>query len=262
MPFQKEADPVLKKRAATDYITPSPRPCDLTWEYRELSAPKKKRGLIVMTRFRILLVDDDDDEILLTRKMLESENCEVVSANSVIEALKQIAAQRFDVLITDLHMPDPGDGFTIVTAMRHFQPEVLTLVVSDYPDAPKAMAAVLLQADEVLVRPFDVEQLTLLMSKRKVISGASPRLAKENVPAILDRDSAITIQQWLRRVEQVDELTSLPLAAKERTEYLPEIIRNITARLRTVRTVDVIDRTSPAAVAHGQLRYRQGYTAP
>jgi DNA-binding response OmpR family regulator len=194
--------------------------------------------------------------------MLVSKDCEVVAAPNATEALKQIAAQRFDVLITDLHMPNPGDGFTVVTAMRHLQPEVLTLVVSDYPDVHKAMAAILLQADEVFVKPFDVEQLAPLIAKRKLISKSSPRPAKENVASILDRDAEITIQRWLSRVEQVGELISLPLAPKERTEYLPEIIKSITERLRAVRAVEVIDRISPSAVAHGQLRYRQGYTAP
>ena len=92
-----------------------------------------------MTRTKILLVDDNNDDIFLTRKALESKNCEVVSATSVTEALKQIAAQRFDVLITDLHMPEPGDGFAVVTAMRHSQPDVLNLVCSSYPDLQKSV---------------------------------------------------------------------------------------------------------------------------
>jgi DNA-binding NtrC family response regulator len=88
---------------------------------------------------------------------LENQNCEVVSAKSVIEALKQIATQSFDVLITDLHIPEPGDGFAVVTAMRHCQPDVLNLVCSSYLDVQKSMAAILLQADEILVKPFAVE---------------------------------------------------------------------------------------------------------
>ena len=174
-----------------------------------------------MTRPKILLVDDDDNDIFLTRRSLEGKNCAVVAATSVAEALKQIATQRFDVLITDLHMPEAGDGFTVVTAMRRSQPEVLTLVVSGYPDVQKAMAAILLQADEVLVKPFDVEQLAKLIDKRMLTSKPSPTPAKENVASILDRDVAITMQRWLSRVEQVGELNSLPLAAKQRTEHLP-----------------------------------------
>ena len=218
--------------------------------------------LIPVKRPRVLLVDDNHDDIFLSRRSLESKNCEVVSATSVTEALKQIATQHFDVLITDLHMPGAGDGFALVTAMRHFQPEALTLVVSDFPDTQKAMATILLQADEVLVKPFDVEQLPELLSKRRLTSKPSPTPAKENVASILDRDVAITIQRWLSRVEQVAELNSLALTVKQRTEYLPEMMRNITARLRADRTIEAVENPSPAAVAHGQLRYRQGYTAP
>ena len=44
----------------------------------------------------------------------------------------------------DSHMPNPGDGFTVVTAMRHSQPDALTLLVSGYPDVKGAMEAILL----------------------------------------------------------------------------------------------------------------------
>jgi two-component system response regulator AtoC len=71
-----------------------------------------------MTRPKILLVDDDGDDLSLTRKSLERKNCEVVSATCVTDALRQIGTQPFDVLITDLHMPEPGDGFAVVTASR------------------------------------------------------------------------------------------------------------------------------------------------
>jgi CheY-like chemotaxis protein len=218
-----------------------------------------------MTRPKILLVDDDVSDIFLTRKSLEKKNYEVVSATCVTEALKQIATQRFDVLITDLHMPDPGDGFAVVTAMRHSQPDVLNLVCSGYPDVQQSLAAVLLQADEVLVKPFAVEQLAGLIDKRRLTSRRFPQRAKESVASILDRDVAITMERWLSRVERITELAALPLAAKERTEYLPAMIGSITARLRAVpavRAIEAIDSASLTAAAHGQLRYRQGYTAP
>jgi DNA-binding response OmpR family regulator len=215
-----------------------------------------------MKRHRVLLVDDDDNDIFLTQKLLEENNCEVISARSVNEAFKQIAMQSFDILITDLHMPDAGDGFAVVTAMRHSQPEALTLVVSGFPDVQRSMEAIVLQADEVLVKPFDLKKLTELIARRTPTSRPSPKSGKESVASILDRDVAITMQRWLSRVEQVKELTRLPVSPKERTEYLPEIMRNITAHLRAMRDLQLVNTPSPAAVAHGQLRYRQGYTAP
>jgi DNA-binding response OmpR family regulator len=221
------------------------------------NASPTKRG-----RLKVLLVDDSRDDIFLSRKALESNKCDVVSANSVTEAFSQIAAQSFDVLITDLHMPDAGDGFAVVTAMRHTQPEALILVVSSFPDVQKAMSAIALQADEILVKPFAVEQLARLIDSKMLTSKPSVRAAKEDVASILDRDLAITMERWLSRVEQVEGLTALPLSPKERTAYLPEMIGNITSRLRLTRVIEAIDTLCPAAVAHGQIRHRQGYTAP
>ena len=215
-----------------------------------------------MTHPKILLVDDDENDILLTRKSLQRNNCEVVSATSVPEALKQIISQRFDVLITDLHMPDPGDGFAVVTAMRHFQPDAVNLVCSSFPDVQKSMDAILLQADEVLVKPFAADQLAALMDRKRLTSRPAPARAKESAASILDRDIAITVQRWLSRVEQIAELAALTLTAKERTEYLPAMMHSIATRLRSDRSMEGTDCICPAAVAHGQLRYRQGYTAP
>jgi len=159
-------------------------------------------------------------------------------------------------------MPDPGDGFAVVTAMRHCQPDVLNLVCSDFPDVQRSMAAIALQADKVLVKPFDARQLAALLDRRKQTPTTSLRPAKESVAAILDRDLPITIQRWLSRVEEVPELNALALAAKDRTEYLPAIMESITARLRSARAFGAPECANPIAAAHGRLRFRQGYTAP
>lgn len=209
---------------------------------------------------KVLLVDDNPDDLFLTLRSLRSKNCDVVPATNVNEALHQIAAQQFDILITDLHMPDPGDGFAVVTAMRHSQPSALTLVVSGYPDVQKSMTAILLQADEILLKPFDVERLADLIHKRRDVKPAGVS-NKESVASILERDAGLTVERWLSRVKNVKELADIHLTADERTRHLPEILRNISARLRAHRILEAIATPSPAAVAHGRLRYLQGYSA-
>ena len=62
---------------------------------------------------RALLVDDvdDDDGVrAMVYATLEPRGFDVVAPASVTEALRHIATQSFDGLITDPHMPDPGDG--------------------------------------------------------------------------------------------------------------------------------------------------------
>ena len=72
-----------------------------------------------MEKNRILLVDDDEELRTFYKLGLENHGFEVVPAATVIEALHLISTQTFDALLTDLHMPDPADGFTVVSAMRH-----------------------------------------------------------------------------------------------------------------------------------------------
>jgi DNA-binding response OmpR family regulator len=67
---------------------------------------------------RVLLVDDDDAVREMMSLTLEAKGFEVTPAASVTAALKLIVTETFDVLITDLHMPNPSDGFAVITAMR------------------------------------------------------------------------------------------------------------------------------------------------
>ena len=143
---------------------------------------------------RVLLVDDDSAVLAMMIQGLERKRFEVVAASSVTEALGRIATENFDVLITDLHMPDPGDGFTVVSAMRHSQPNALTLLVSGYPDVQGAMAAILLEADEIVVKPFEIVRLTELVRERVVNRKPIKRLDKESVGAVLLRCSTSIVE--------------------------------------------------------------------
>ena len=119
-----------------------------------------------MPMTRILVVDDNDAVREMTQEVFESKGFEVVPVGSVNDALKQIVVQKFDVLVTDLHMPSPGDGYAVVTAMRHAQPNALKILVSGYPDIEGAMAAIALQADQVLAKPLEFAILCELIRTR------------------------------------------------------------------------------------------------
>ena len=211
---------------------------------------------------RVLLVDDDDAVLAMMNATLTRKGFEVVAVSSVTEALRHITTESFDVLITDLHMPNPGDGFSVVTAMRHSQPDALTLLVSGYPDVQSAMAAILLEADEIIVKPFEVGRLADLLRDKMVARRPAARLEKERVGMILQRCIPAVVRDWLARVKQARELNHLQLSDEERTGHLPKLVEDLVVRLSkpsaTTKDSDAI--SSDAAIAHGKLRYLQGYT--
>jgi len=211
---------------------------------------------------RLLLVDDDGAVRAMMDEALKRKGFEVVTAASVSEALAYIATESFDVLVTDLHMPDPGDGFTVVTAMRHSQPDALTLLVSGYPDVESAMAAILLQADEIVVKPFEIARLTELVNERMLNRKPAKRLGKESVGNILLQCTGEIVKNWLMRAKQSSGLNCIELSDQERTGHLPKLVEDLALRLSkpsaTSKDSDAI--FSAAAVAHGKLRYHQGYS--
>jgi DNA-binding response OmpR family regulator len=212
---------------------------------------------------RVLLVDDDDAVRGMMRESLESKGFEVVAVGGVTEALKCIATENFEVLITDLHMPNPGDGFTVISAMRHSQPTALTMLLSAFADVKSTMEAIILEADEIVVKPVEIKQLAELVRGRLVAQKPVNRPSKERVSGIPQRCSDLVVADWLARAKQAQELNQLVLEDDERTGHLPKLIEDLVHRLRrpivdSPKESDAV--RSVAAAKHGELRYKQGYT--
>jgi DNA-binding response OmpR family regulator len=208
---------------------------------------------------RVLIVEDDDAVLMMLQEGLQRDGFEVVTASNVRDALRHIANGKFDVLLSDLHLPLAGDGFTLVSAMRHTHPEALTVVLSGYPALEEAMAAILSQADEIFTKPIRIGPLKELIRDRIANPQAIKRPKSESVASILERESEVTTQHWLDAVEQDAELSCITLTRVERTGHLPRLMEDLVIRLQ-------LDSGLPAPISiaareHGRMRLEQGYTA-
>jgi CheY-like chemotaxis protein len=210
---------------------------------------------------RILLADDDDAVRDMLQATLERDGFDVTAVANVREALRCIATETFDALLSDLHMPRAGDGFTVVSAMRHTHPHAATLVLSGYPAIDEALSAIRLQADEILLKPIKVASLREAIHRK--IENPAPRMSAptESVATILAHDVDATIQNWMALVLQNKELTCIPLSFEERTGHLPGLIADLIFRLRLPPTAKTHLSVSVAARQHGEMRRKQGYTA-
>jgi len=214
-----------------------------------------------MTHPKILLVDDNAALRDIVREILEEGGFEVVAVSSVNQALNRIAIETFEVLLTDLHMPAAGDGFTVVSAMRHSNPSALTLVYTGFPEVEAAMLAIRQQADEILIKPLDPATLSRLIHDK--LQKATPRLPKTayDAGAIVAHEAPAIIQEWLGRVQSDERLGKVQLAEDDRIAHLPELLNETVQRLLKPHTMEGKAEESRAAALHGRIRQRQGYTA-
>ena len=72
-----------------------------------------------MTSAKNLLFVDDEDSIRLTlTPILKKHGFEVTAVANVSDALAQIDLSKYDVLVSDLNIEKPGDGFAVIAAMK------------------------------------------------------------------------------------------------------------------------------------------------
>jgi CheY-like chemotaxis protein len=192
--------------------------------------------------------------------MLEQSGFAVTCASNVMEALKRITSEPYDVLLSDLHMPGAGDGLTVVSAMRHANPSAVTLLLSAFPHMEAAAEAILLQTDEVLVKPMDVTSLVHVIKERIAVGPVRNREIV-SVGEILDRSAEPAIAEWYERVEKNRLLMSVPMTCELRCGHLPQVFRDLVLRLGSSEPIGSGESLSPAAALHGLNRHRLGYTA-
>ena len=192
---------------------------------------------------------------------METGRFQVGEAENGAEDIHLIDTEPFDALLSDLHMPGAGDGFTGISATHPKHLDVITLFFFGYSALKEAMDAIVLQADEILVKPLPIPEMVALFRDRLAKSGGRRVSNTERVAFILEHDSLPTIANWLSAVKTNDELASPPLSDKQRKGHLPQLLRKLVHRLLVPRTLGT-KQPSEGAVQHGFIRQAQGYSIP
>lgn len=110
-----------------------------------------------MSQRRILVVDDDPRLLHIVEMYLGIEGYEVRTASNGEEGLREVDAQRPDLIILDIMMPGM-DGLSLCRLMRQTTP-VPILMLTARDGVPDRVAGLEAGADDYLVKPFDLEEL-------------------------------------------------------------------------------------------------------
>ena len=216
-----------------------------------------------MAPVRLLLVDDDESVLFGLKIVLEEHEFEVTTASNVKDALQYIASGSYDVLISDLHMPGAGDGLIVAGAMRHANPNAVTLILSANPDMGRAGAALVRMADEVVLKPVKAGPILELIRLRLAKGEKAPRTQTvELIATLLERERESICKAWLARIRETGRLNAVPISEDELCEYLPDALSELIYRLRYPQALGRMTMFSMASLQHGARRRRQGFPSP
>lgn len=210
---------------------------------------------------RILFVDDEPGIRQTLPPILQAHGFELTPAAGVVEALEFIQKQKFDVLLTDLNIGHPGDGFTLVSAMRRIQPEAVTIIITGYPAFESALRAIREQVDDYVVKPTEIADLISVIEEK--LSHRTPRhvFIAKRVCEILEEHSQSIIADWLKRTKENQELGAASLSDEERSDHVPALVSDLVRELRDNNIASTPEFVESAA-QHGIARRRQGASIP
>jgi two-component system response regulator HydG len=113
---------------------------------------------------KVLIAEDDSEMLALVCEHLESEGHTVMGTSRGADAISQLRTGVFDILLTDLRMPDV-DGIEVLRRAREHQPELPVILITAFGSIETAIQAIRQGAYDYITKPFAMEEISLLIRK-------------------------------------------------------------------------------------------------
>ncbi|MGD1075640.1 MAG: response regulator [Thermodesulfovibrionales bacterium] len=111
-----------------------------------------------MNRPRILVIDDEEIVRISCQKCLTPEGYEVDVASNGIEGMQMVQTTKYDLVLTDLKMPEM-DGMEVIMKAKESQPGTRVIMMTGYSTVEHAVKAMRLGAYNFIEKPFTPDTL-------------------------------------------------------------------------------------------------------
>ncbi len=125
---------------------------------------------------RVLVVDDDHGVGDCVEMLLQSRGYDCVVVRDSASALSALAAPDFDLVITDLRLPD-GSGLEVLAAARAAQADTQVILMTSFSSVESAIEALRLGANDYVIKPFDNDDFMFSVTRAM----QTRRTLKENM---------------------------------------------------------------------------------
>jgi two-component system, NtrC family, response regulator PilR len=117
-----------------------------------------------MAQHRLLLVDDEASLLEFLSLLFQSEGYIVDTADSVDAARRRLGERGYDLVLCDVSMPD-GSGLELLREVRGADERAAMIMITAYTSTSSAIEAMKLGAYDYISKPFDVEELKVVVQK-------------------------------------------------------------------------------------------------
>ena len=153
----------------------------------------------------ILLVDDHDATRETLTELFRELGHQVFAAPNQHVALRYVADRRFDLVLTDLKLPD-GSGLEVMRAARQASPETPVVMITGHATIDTAVEATRMGAYEYLTKPVDLNRLRLVVRNALHVSALERKVGRSgSLDAIVGHSRRIAeVKDLIRQVAATD----------------------------------------------------------
>ncbi|HRQ45069.1 MAG TPA: sigma-54 dependent transcriptional regulator [Candidatus Goldiibacteriota bacterium] len=112
----------------------------------------------------ILIVEDNDSLREITAEAISSPQNEITTAACAEDAFAEIKEKNFDLVITDLKLPE-ADGMAVLDAAKKANPDTEVIIMTAYGTVDTAVKAMKKGASDFITKPFSIEQMRVMAAK-------------------------------------------------------------------------------------------------
>jgi len=170
--------------------------------------------------FQLLIVDDEASLLEFLTLLFEQEGYRVTGASSLADARDSLRSGEFDLILCDIMMPD-GNGMDLLREVNQSERRTSVIMMTAYTSTKSAIEAMKLGAYDYVSKPFDVEELKIL------------------------------VQKALEKTELFDENLYLRKELEQRYGFA-NIVGRSPRMAQIFRLIDRVSRTSSTVLVHGE----------
>ena len=184
---------------------------------------------------KVLVVDDERMyRTLLQKTLAADENYDVETAENGTEAIKKIDSMNFDIILTDLVMPQVS-GIEVLKAAKAKNPAVVVIIITGFASLDTALAAIRDGVYDYITKPFQIDEIRL------TVNNARERL-------LLERESATLAAKLEKAYETIEALSKTHKDSTIKIEEIDQKLASSRQKLKegTQRLQGFHDRVLPA----------------
>ncbi len=156
-----------------------------------------------MAMARILIVEDDRNTLSGLMEILEQEGYDAVGVDSGNKALKSLQSDSFDILLTDLKMPQMS-GMELYERSLPIAPELKTIVMTAYSSVKDAVEAMKKGVYEYLTKPLDLDELFVILEK----AIGEQNLQRENLQLRKQVETTYSFENIIGKSQAMEQIFS------------------------------------------------------